>query len=220
MKITGAIFDMDGTLLNSMDYWGLVADEYLKGLGIFPESDTCQFFLEQGMASWHKMCVEKYALSEPLEITKAKIYALMDTKYETEVDLKDGARELLDTLRDRGVKMCLATATDRASVEKILRRLGIDGYFSRIFTSSEVGEGKRKPLIYEKALEYLGTDKETTYVFEDAHYAIVTAHNAGFNVIGIYDRNVYESKEEIRSLCTYYLDEGMRYDIGAFGLLD
>ena len=211
MKITGAIFDMDGTLLNSMDYWATVADEYLESIGITPREDTCRRFLEDGMKNWHEYCQREYGLEAPFDEAKRGIYALMDVKYKTVVALKDGALEMLDELYKRSIPMCLATATDRASVEAILSRLGIDKYFSRIFTSGEVGAGKRDPLIYNVALQYLGTDKETTYVFEDALYAMRTAYTNGFKVVGVYDKNAYAPKEELRSLCHVYLDEGSRY---------
>lgn len=211
MKITGAIFDMDGTLLNSMDYWALVADEYLQTVGISSGEDTSRFFLENGMKAWHTYCVEKFGLNATFDEAKRRIYDFMDEKYDTVIDVKEGAREMLDTLLAKGVKMCLATATDRASVEKILKRLGIEKYFSRIFTSGEVGAGKREPKIYQVALEYLGTDKETTYVFEDAIYAMRTAYGAGFRVVGVYDKNVYETEDEVRANCHVYLDKNSKY---------
>ena len=214
MKITGAIFDMDGTLLDSMDYWAGAPSEFLRQNGIEPlPNDAGKFFLEKGMTSAHKLWSEKYGLTLSLEETREQIYEITKKGYESNVSVKAGAKELLERLKSAGVKMCLATATDRDVVEAVLKRLGIDGYFSRIFTCTEVGKGKAFPLIYEIALDYLGTDKETTYVFEDAHYAIVTAKNAGFKVVGIYDRNVFVSKDEIKALCDIYLDEDDKYNL-------
>ena len=215
MKITGAIFDMDGTLLNSMDYWAQVADEYLASVGINPGESTSRCFLENGMKAWHSYCTEKLGLTASFDEAKRSIYEFMDKKYDTVVDVKDGVRQMLDSLSEKGVKMCLATATDRASVEKTLKRLNIEKYFSRIFTSGEVGVGKREPKIYRVALEYLGTDKETTYVFEDAIYAMRTAYGAGFRVVGVYDKNAYATRDEVLSTCHIYLDEnsGYRLDI-------
>ena len=211
MKITGAIFDMDGTLLNSMDYWGTVAEEYLSSLGITPVDDTNKRFLEDGFKSWYESCCRDYGISVTIEQARTEIYRRMDVSYETVVQVKLGARELLEKLYQKGVKMCLATATDRESVEKILKRLDLEKYFSRIFTSGEVGVGKREPKIYELALEYLGTDKETTYVFEDAVYAMKTAYSNGFNVVGVYDKNVYEAQDEVKKLCHIYLDKDSNY---------
>lgn len=213
MKLTGAIFDMDGTLLDSMDYWATVAEEYLLTQGIRTKENTNKRFLSDGMKSWYEYCVQNYSLLADYEAVKRAIYDSINEKYKTVVKLKTGARELLEKLSQAGVKMCLATATDRETVELIVERLDIKKYFSRIFTSGEVGAGKRFPLIYEKALEYLGTDRETTYVFEDAHYALVTAHSNGFKTVGVYDKNVFVPKEEIKALCDVYLDEGSNYEL-------
>ena len=207
MKITGAIFDMDGTILNSMDYWAIVATEFLKSKGIEPPKGTDRVFLEDGMKQWHK----KTCPELPYEDVSRGIYDIMDKYYSENVKIKEGAKEMLESLKNHGVKMCLATATDRGAVERILSNLGILDYFSRIFTSKEVGLGKRSPLIYEKALEYLGTDRETTYVFEDAYYAINTCYQNGFKVVGVYDKNAYVGKDEIKAISDYYLDEDSKY---------
>lgn len=211
MKITGAIFDMDGTLLDSMDYWGIAAGEYLKHLGIEVSENVDKYFLEEGIRAWYDYCVEKYALGEPFEVAKAWIYEFMNQRYRTVVKDKEGAREMLERLHSAGVKMCLATATNRPTVEMILERLSLGKYFDRAFTCGEVGVGKREPLIYNLALEHLGTDKETTYVFEDAHYALKTAHEAGFKTVCIYDKNAYEPIEEMKRLCDLYLSENDKY---------
>lgn len=211
MKITGAIFDMDGTLLNSMDYWASVPCEYLISLGIIPDGDCSKRFLEDGLRYWYEHEVRIHALPKSLEQVSADIYELMNQKYNTVVQLKRGAYEMLERLHSHGVKMCLATATDRPTVEFILDKLGIGKFFSRIFTSGEVGVGKRQPLIYQLALEHLGTDKRTTYVFEDAIYAMRTAYTNGFKVVGVYDKNVFATEDEIKSLCHLYLDEDSEY---------
>lgn len=213
MKITGAIFDLDGTLLNSMDYWASAPEEYLSSLGITPTENTNKRFLEDGMKNWYEFCQREYGLSHTYDQVKKKIYEIMEQKYFTVIDVKDGARQMLDTLYKNGVKMCLATATDRFCVEHVLNRLDIAKYFSRIFTCGEVGSGKREPLIYNLALEYLGTDKETTYIFEDAFYAMKTAYNAGFNVVGVYDKNVFATEDEVKKLCHIYLDKDSHYNL-------
>ena len=212
MKITGAIFDMDGTLMNSMDYWAVAASEYLRSKGITPFDYDDKHFLEDGMRVWYQSAVENHGLTEPYETVAGDIYAIMDKYYNNDVKLKDGVPEMLQRLKAHGVKMCIASATDKEYVEKILTRLGIIDYFSEIFTSRSVGLGKRYPLIYEKALEFLGTDRETTYVFEDAHYAICTCRNNGFKVVGVYDKNAFISKEELSALCDYFIDENDNYE--------
>ena len=208
MKLTGSIYDMDGTLLNSMDYWAIVPTEYLLLKGITPKEDTNRYFLEVGMKEWHKYQEIPYSFEE----MSKDIYTLMEKYYLKDVKLKDGALDMLKRLKSKGVKMCLATATDKFMVEKVLTRLGIKDYFLTIFTPKDVGKGKRFPLIYEKALEFLGTDKETTYVFEDAYYAINTCYQNGFKVVGVYDKNVFAPENEIIAMCDIYLDRNAKYN--------
>lgn len=213
MKITGAIFDMDGTLLNSMDYWGTVAEDFLKKNNLLAKVGDNRRFLEWGMREFYKYIVSELGVTKSYDEVHSEIYSIMDEHYKHNVNIKDGALEMLEKLHKAGVKMCLATATDRDTVMIILKRLNLEKYFSKIFTSGEVGVGKAQPKIYEVALEYLGTPKESTYVFEDAYYAINTAHNAGFNVVGVYDKNVFAPKEDIKKMCNIYLEESDKYNI-------
>lgn len=209
--IQGAIFDLDGTLLNSMDYWCSAPCTFFKNNGIEPPEDASRSFLESGMAWCYEEWSKKYPLNMDMPTMKDQIYKIMESHYEKDVGVKEGAIEMLEELYSRGVKMCLATATDHYIVDALVERLGLSKYFSKIFTCQDVGKGKRSPLIYEVALEFLGTPKEKTYVFEDAYYALVTAHENGFNTVGIYDKNVFVPVEKILPLCTYYLDENSKY---------
>lgn len=214
-KIKGAIFDMDGTLLNSMDYWATVAEEFLEKNELLTKAGDNRRFLEWGMKEFYSYAVRELGLTLSFEETHKQMYDIMAYHYEKDVDVKNGVRNMLDTFLSKGVNMCLATATDRFMVEQVLSRLGIEKYFSRIFTTGEVGIGKSQPVIYELALEHLGTTKDDTYVFEDAYYAINTAHNAGFLVAAVEDRNVFVSKDEILSLCDIYLSEENGFDISS-----
>lgn len=209
--IQGAIFDLDGTLLNSMDYWCIAPSIFLKNNGIEPPQNAGQLFLENGMGWCHKHWSETLGLKLDVDTMREQIYKLMEDYYRKDVCVKEGVFDLLDELQAMGVKMCLATATDRYIVEELVCRLGLDKYFNKIFTCTEVGKGKRFPLIYETALEYLGTPKEKTYIFEDAHYALVTAHENGFNTVGVYDKNVFVPLDQILPLCTYFLDKDSKY---------
>ena len=104
------------------------------------------------------------------------------------------------------LQMCIATATDKHLVEKALERNGIREYFSDIFTCGSVGAGKDTPVIYDVALEHLGTPKENTFVFEDALYAIETANKAGYNIVGINDVSEKAHPDDVKKLCDYYIN--------------
>jgi len=207
MKISGAIFDMDGTLTDSMFIWRDIGRRYLVSCGITP-SETLWHDIKN-MAMWQ---VADYFVNEyGLKKTHAEIYdgidSMIEPMYRDEVLPKEGVFLLLDRLRAQGVKMCVASATDRRLVEIVLGKNGLLDYFSEIFTCNSVGAGKDNPLIYEKAREYLGTVKEETLVFEDAYYAIKTAKDAGFTVVGVCDESQERHRGEILELSDYYISD-------------
>ena len=100
---------------------------------------------------------------------------------------KDGAAALLAALTARGVKLAAATSSPREHVTRALERLGLLGYFTRLFTTAEVGVSKHEPTIYLLAAEALHAAPAETLVFEDSLYALKTAKAAGFYTIGVYD---------------------------------
>ena len=113
---------------------------------------------------------------------------------------------MLEWLRGNGVKLCIATATDRNLVEGALERCGVLHYFDGLFTCSEVGHGKDEPHIFEAALRFLGTPKAETAVFDDALYAVRTAKEAGFLVAAVYDSHE-KARDEVRLLSDLYLED-------------
>ena len=101
--------------------------------------------------------------------------------------------------------MCIATATDRYQVEAALKRCGMESFFSEIFTCTDVGHGKDEPIIFQKAMDYLGTTRANTVVFEDAYHAAKTAKDDGFITIAIFDS--YETKQaELHSVLDCFIE--------------
>lgn len=186
LLIRGAVFDMDGTLLDSMAIWEHYASSYLRGRGILPPADIDEVLSTFTLAEAAVYLRERFALPESAEEIVAGFDRTVDALYE-HVAPKPGIPALLSLFAEHGVPMALATMTDRPAVLRVLDRLGLLSYFSHIFTCAEVGARKNRPTIYEAALAALGTKREETVVFEDAFYAIKTAATAGFPVVAIYD---------------------------------
>ena len=202
--IKGAIFDLDGTLLDSMFIWDTIGEEYLRSLGKEPHEDLKETFMTLTLEEAAEYYREHYGVTLSVKEIVDGVNSMVEQTYRTKVTLKPGIAEYLAWLKENGVRMCVATATDRYLVEETLERLGVRHYFSEIFTCAEVGFGKDKPVIYQKALEHLGTEKRDTYVFEDMLFALNTAKTDGFPTVGVYDRHE-EYQDELKELSDYYV---------------
>lgn len=204
--IRGAIFDVDGTLLDSMFVWEDIGANYLRSLGMEPREDlakTFQSFTMEQAACYYR---SQYGVTLSVEEILAGIDGMIAHFYRDQVQAKSGVENFLQQLQSRGIKMCIATATDRHLVEAALSRCGILGYFSEIFTCTSVGHSKKEPHIYRCAHEFLGTPKEETYVFEDAFHAAETAASDGFPVVAVYDPSEKQQKE-LRALARVFLKD-------------
>ncbi len=206
-NITAAIFDLDGTLLDSMYIWSEIGLKFLENEGVTPPPGASEEFVKLSLVQAAEFYIKNYAPHKTVMDIINSINALVEDFYFKQVVLKDGVLEFLEYLKSRNVKMCIATATDKYMVEKALERNGIRDYFSEIFTCTSVGAGKDTPVIYDKALEHLGTNKETTFVFEDALYAIETANKADYKIVGIYDVSEAAAPEKVRALCNVYIND-------------
>lgn len=204
--IKGAIFDMDGVLLDSMPMWDHAGELYLAGLGVQAEPDLEKTLFTMSMQKGAEYIKEHYDLKLDTTEIKNGINTTISNFYAYEVPEKTGVRDILAILKGHGVKITVATSTDRCHVESALKRLGLLDYIDRIFTCSEVGIGKVAPDIYIQAAEYMGTDCSETYVFEDAYHAACTAHTAGFKVVGLFDESSRDRQDDLKINCDYYFE--------------
>ncbi len=204
--IKGAIFDLDGTLFDSMFVWDTIGEIYLRSIGYEPKENLNETF--KTMSLYNAACYYKSEYGVTLSVDKIMdgVNRMVEKYYINEVQLKTGVYDFIKHLHNIGVKMCIATATDKYLVEAALERCGIKECFSEIFTCTSVGHSKDEPDIYREALRHLATPKEDTFVFEDAIYAIRTAKKDGFRVVAIYDKSE-ENQAEIKSLCDYYITD-------------
>ena len=206
MRLNCAIFDMDGTVLDSMQAWVDAIGHILTRRGITPPAD-----LREITRPMNGMLLVDYLQREFLpgitgrEITD-EVGAYMEDFYSNRVQAKAGVKNFLSLLKMEGVQCYLATATHRELVRRAIAHAGLEPYFKGIITSGEVGKNKiDSPDIYEWAMKRMGGNKADTVVFEDALFAIRTAKKAGFRVAGVYDPDSEADQEEIRSLSDYYI---------------
>lgn len=204
--IKGAIFDMDGTLLDSMPIWEHASERYLQNKGITVEENLAEILFSMSMRNGAAYVKRNYKLPEDIDVIVAGVNEIVSEFYRTEAFPKPGVPEFLELLAKKNVPMVVATSTDRHLAEAALKRNGFLSYFQKIFTCTEVGAGKIKPDIFLAAKEFLGTTVEETWVFEDALYAIETAKAAGFPVVGLYDDASVKQQEQIKKKADIYLE--------------
>ena len=209
MKISGAIFDMDGTLIDSLMFWDMfwarLGDMYFSDSSFRPDAVTEKAIrtlpLKDGMILLHKNCNIGKSGEELLDIANK----LCTDFYRDDVELKDGVIEFLDYCHTRGIRMCIASATAPDLLKIAMDKFDLDKYFLKIFSCSEIGKGKEHPDVFIKAHEFLDTPKESTWIFEDSIVALETATKAGYKTVGIYDQYNF-NLDRVAAISTEYID--------------
>ncbi len=185
--VKGAIFDVDGVLLDSLGIWNDLGARYLRSRGLTPEPGLNEILFSMSMEQGADYLRTHYALGQTAAEICGGLETMLRDFYYEEVQAKDGATGLLAQLAAQGVPMALATSSPRDHVTHALQRLGLLGYFTRMFTTSEIGTSKHEPEIYLLAAQVLGTEPGETVVLEDSLYALTTAKAAGFKTVGVFD---------------------------------
>lgn len=196
-----AIFDMDGTLVDSMGYWTGLAVEYLAGLGIREiPADLPGRLMSMTMAQGAALLIQTFGLAVDAQELVAQQNAVMAGHYRRDIPLKPGVRAYLGALRARGVSMCVASATAEPLVEACLTRLGIREFFQFVLSCESLGVSKERPDIFHLAARRLGAEPGEVAVYEDALHAARTAKEAGYYLVAVYDESAQDRWEELQSL--------------------
>lgn len=200
-----AIFDLDGTLLDSMDMWRNMTSDFLMAQNV-PVPENLDSLINQ---MTYKEAAELISEKFLPRMTPDEIMAFWDKHvidmYKNHIQLKPHAKEYLLKLKENGVKMCIATLSERTNIENALNRLGVMDLFEFILTVTEVGKSKKHPDIFIECARRCGADISEAVVFEDSLTPIETAKSAGFTVYAIYDKAADPYKNEIKSLCDKYI---------------
>lgn len=186
------IFDMDGTLVDSMPIWKSLGRDYLEARGHRPTQAQLAAMGPMTMLEGAAFLMETFGVAGPPERIIDEMHAVMEGHYRTDIPLKPGIGDYLDRLKKRGARLCVATATAEPLARACLERLGVARCFDFILSCEAVGAGKTRPDVYLEAARRLGGTPADTAVFEDALYAARTAKAAGFYVVGVPER-AYET---------------------------
>ncbi|MCH5349112.1 MAG: HAD family phosphatase [Oscillospiraceae bacterium] len=187
MSVKYIIFDMDGTLLDSLSVWADSDREFISDLGHNYDPVHSLAMKKMHFDSACDYLVETFSLPFSSREAGRRILEIVEHRYLNGIPLKDGAEEFIKAAHKAGIKMCIATSNKKSLAEGALQGLGIMKYMEFVLTSDEVGCGKESPMIFLKAAEMLGGTPDQTAVFEDSIHAVMSAREAGFHVVGVYD---------------------------------
>lgn len=203
--IRGAIFDLDGVLLDSLGIWYDLGARYILSTGMQPVPGMSETLFSMSMEQGAAYLKRTFGLEKSEEEIIADLEQILRDYYCKEVPAKEGAKELLAFLQEQGVKMAAATSSPRPHVTEALNRLGLLSYMQEIYTTGEVGESKHSSRIYELAAQSLECSAEEILVFEDSLYALKTAKTAGFRCVGVYDAQGESDQQGLKMTADLYL---------------
>lgn len=208
--IKGVIFDIDGTLLDSMPLWNNLGERYLQKLG-FTEEETeglSQRISTMPFAEGIHYIKKEYSLDITEERIREQLQEMISGAYRDEIALKAGAKEYLQFLKERGIPCILATAGDASLATAALKRLKVWEEFQGLLLCEEFNTSKREAKIYQLAMERLSLSKpEEVLVCEDVLHAIKSAKQAGFQVCGILDEANREDWEKIQKIADFTIKD-------------
>lgn len=212
MNITGAIFDFDGTLFDSMPAWIGIRDSFFASIGVEMTEEDREFFRGKFTSEALPLAIDRFGLKMPYEELLSAFFDFLTQRYLKMAVPKNDIIEFLEKLSAKGVKMGIATASGEPAVIAALEKFGMRHYFTSIYSTYTVGVSKLEPKVYDVVLEELGLDRATTWVFEDALYAAKTAKENGYNVVGIYDESEKRA-EELQQLVDIYIHNYAELDV-------
>ena len=199
------LFDLDGTLVDSMWIWKSIDVEYLGRFGLELPGDLQSSIEGMSFSETARYFKERFAIPDSLEEMKNDWNRMAWEKYLREVPLKPGVRDFLVYYRARGVKMAVATSNSRELAEAVIAAHGLTDTFDTIVTGCDVAHGKPSPDIYQEAAARLGVTARECLVFEDIVAGIQAGKNAGMEVAAVEDAYSLYQIEQKKELADMYI---------------
>ena len=205
-EINAVIFDMDGTLIDSTGLWHEIDKRFFAKRNMDLPKDYAQKIVHLGLKQAAIFTKKEYGIKEsPEEIIQEWRQMAIDF-YVNEVQLKDGALELLKLFKDKGLKLSIATANDAELYMPCVNRLGISSYFDFIDDVNISQKGKEDGKIYLDLVDKMHSKPENTLVLEDMPTCLKTVYDAGFITVAVYDNASRQYEKEKRQYSHLYIN--------------
>ncbi|MDD4844427.1 MAG: HAD family phosphatase [Anaerotignum sp.] len=199
------IFDLDGTLIDSMPIWKNTGRNFLLNHGFAVPENLHSMVKSQTIGQTAEYFRKDLGVTHSPEEIINEIIQYVEDAYKNTIPLKPYAKEFLDKQLENGTKMCVLTASEASYIHPALERLDLLKYFQFILTCSETGYYKTEPEVFHIAMKKLGGNLENTIVFEDALYAVEGAKKGGFTVYAVADPVTEADSHTIRSVADKYI---------------
>ena len=204
-KYDGIIFDLDGTLIDSMWIWRAIDIDFLGRRDIELPDDLQKAIEGMSFTETAQYVKDRFSLNESLDEIKNEWHDLAYDYYKNKIKLKENVKQLLEKLKGEGKIIGIGTSNSRILVELVIKSCGIEKYFDTVITSCDVNKGKPSPDVFLKVAEMLNIEPEKCLVFEDTYAGVLAANNANMDCFAIYDEIASESEEKIIKTATRYL---------------
>jgi len=203
--VSAVIFDLDGTLVDSMWMWRDIDIEYLARFGIDMPENLQEEISGISVTQTAHYFKNTFRLEDSIEQIISDWDDMAVAKYQYEVPLKEGVMAFLDALQARGIVCAIATSNSRTLTDTVLAAHGIEDYFTEVITGEDVHQGKPDPDIYLVCAERLGIDPSACLVFEDIPKGIEAAQAAGMKVCAVEDDYSIGDTYIKRKMADYYI---------------
>lgn len=203
--MNGAIFDVDGTLLDSMSVWDYACRIFFEKHKIALSDEKANEMKEMALERSVPMVIKEYGLNMTAEEAIGELKAVVAKAYLTTVPLKSGAKEYLQKLKDNGVKIAVATSSYKELCEGAFGRLGIAELIDEYAFVSEVSHGKDSPDVYLLAAEKIGVKPSECTVYEDIVSGIKSAKEGGFMTCAIHDFSNEVDTDVLKRYADHYI---------------
>ncbi|WP_026885246.1 HAD family hydrolase [Clostridium beijerinckii] len=205
-NIKGVIFDLDGTLVDSMWVWSQIDVDYLRRKGHTLPDDLRNDIEHLSFYQTAVYFKNRFKIEDSVDEILNDWHNAAFHHYANNVKLKLGAKDFLKYLKDNEIKIALATSNSIPLLEVCLKNNGVYDYFDSITITDEVAKGKDCPDIYLLAAKKLNINPENCLVFEDIFPAMQSAKKANMKVVGIKDDSCLEPTSNILKYCDKYIN--------------